>query len=162
MERSALFEFSMEPGEQKEVALKVKRDDRGLILGVVVDEWGRVVKDAAVKLFEVEKKNSKNAELSPLTHTFTDEFGQFIFGPLCPDKTYAIKIFVNNTCISRDFAEIKEDRDCLRPVRCKKKPCKDEDDQGKDKCDDDDGDDQGEDIDEQFAALDELIKEYKE
>ena len=118
-EKSSLYEFSVEPDEQKELVLKVKHDKRALVRGVVVDECGKVIKEAAVKLFQIEKKD-KCVELLPLTHAFTDEFGQFIFGPLCPNKRYAIKVWVNNVCVSRDCAELEECGECIHPEICKK------------------------------------------
>lgn len=145
MEKSALYEFTIEPGEQKEVVLRIKRENRGLIRGVVVDECGRMVKDASVKLFEVEKKKDKHTELCPVSHTFTDEFGQFLFGPLCPEKCYAIKVWVNSTCMSKDYAEICEDRECLKPYRCKKFPKAEEEGIST--------------FEEQFADVEELIEE---
>lgn len=144
MEKSALYEFTIEPGEQKEVVLKIKRENRGLIRGVVVDECGRIVKDACVNLFEVEKKK-EHTELCPLSHTFTDEYGQFLFGPLCPEKRYAIKVWVNSTCMSKDYAEISEYRDCLGPQRCKKFPKAEQEGL--------------EAFEEQFADVEELIEE---
>jgi len=113
-----LYQFSVEPNEQKEVILKVKRETRGLLRGVIVDECGNPLKDAAVKLLELPE--IKGGALIPLTHAFTDEYGQFMFGPLCCNKRYAIKVWVNNVCVSHDCAEIGDGGECLRPEPCKK------------------------------------------
>lgn len=125
MSRSDVFFFNVKRGEQKELELKVKGEKRGLLRGVVVDECNNYIEDAAVKLFEVcEKKcehDGKKLILVPITHSFTDEFGQFIFGPLCPDKKYALKVWFNSVCISEEKLEAFPDRDCLEPIDCCKK-----------------------------------------
>ena len=42
-----------------------------------------------------EKKDGRKKRI-PVSHTFTDEYGEFVFGPLCPGKKYAIDIWVND------------------------------------------------------------------
>ena len=32
----------------------------------------------------------------PLTHTFTDQYGQFLLGPLCPNRKYMLKVYKDN------------------------------------------------------------------
>ena len=49
-----------------------------------------------VKLLKV---NDKCDYPIPLTHTFTDDNGQFLLGPLCPNTTYMFKDFKDNTQI---------------------------------------------------------------
>jgi hypothetical protein len=57
---------------------------------------GKPAKGAAVKLFK--KKNNRekdcdeNCELIPITFTFTDECGQFLFG-VESEEDYVIKVF---------------------------------------------------------------------
>ena len=95
-----LVKFNICPAEneQIEVVVKVPEEKRSVIHGIVKDWNGNVVKDAVVKLFET-IGNSKNCSLIPITHTFTDECGQFIFGPLCPKKDYTIKVWFHDVNI---------------------------------------------------------------
>ncbi len=52
--------------------------------------------DAVVKLTEVAYDCGKEIR-KPIGHTFTDKEGEFVFGPLCPDRHYAIQIWANAT-----------------------------------------------------------------
>ena len=74
-------------GKQFDLDITLATDHRDVIYGVVKDCFKEPVKDAVVKLVEVEYKYGKK-ELKPVTHTFTDKEGEFVFGPLCPDKKY--------------------------------------------------------------------------
>jgi hypothetical protein len=96
--RLVKFDFCPKENEQIDAVIKVPEEKRGVIHGIVKDWKDKLVKDAVVKLFEViSKGNSYN--LKPIAHTFTDDLGQFLFGPLCPNKKYAIKIWFNDTKI---------------------------------------------------------------
>ena len=120
MSQLARFDFRMEPEQQIDVVIKIPEETRGVIHGVVVDENQHVVQDAVVKLFEVgdHSTNDSLCVLRPITHTFTDECGQFLFGPLCPDRFYAIKIWVNDVHLCRQTVDIHEDHGCLEQKEC--------------------------------------------
>jgi hypothetical protein len=94
--RIVKFDFSPRENEQLDVVVKVPEDKRSVIHGIVTNSNNDLIKDAVVKLFEVIEK-SDHWDLRPLTHTFTDDYGQFLFGPLCPGKKYAIKVWFNET-----------------------------------------------------------------
>lgn len=96
--RLVKFDICPAENEQIEVIVKVPEEKRSVIHGIVKDWNGNIVKDAVVKLFEA-KGNSKNCSLIPITHTFTDECGEFIFGPLCPKKDYTIKVWFHDVNI---------------------------------------------------------------
>lgn len=82
--------FTTECNQQINAIARIEREDRSAILGTVLDECGRPVMDAVVILLKI----TPNCPVpEPITHTFTDRFGQFCFGPLCPDTTYMLKIF---------------------------------------------------------------------
>lgn len=92
------FDFKPNENEQIEAVIKMPEEPRSVIHGVVKDCKDKLVKDAVVKLFELPKPSCP-CELIPLTHTFTDECGQFLFGPLSPHKHYVIKVWVNDVKI---------------------------------------------------------------
>ena len=50
----------------------------------------------------------------PVSHTFTNEDGEFVFGPLCGDKEYAITFWANEVRHYKMCAKIEKDTDCLR------------------------------------------------
>ncbi|MGL4773070.1 MAG: carboxypeptidase-like regulatory domain-containing protein [Clostridium sp.] len=79
--------------EQIEAMIKLPDEKRAVIHGTVVDSCGKPVVDAVVKLLQA----TDGCKLPyPLTHTFTDEYGQFLLGPLCPDKKYILKVYKDN------------------------------------------------------------------
>jgi len=67
-----------------------------------------------------EDGEKKNCDLEPITHTFTDACGQFLFGPLCPDRKYAVKIWHNDVCIRKEQIEISPQGGCLHASLCGK------------------------------------------
>lgn len=93
--RLVRFNFIPKENEQIDAIIKIPEEKRSIIHGVVKDWCNKVVKDAVVKLFEVEGCGS-SCILKPITHTFTDECGQFLFGPLCAHRKYTIKIWFND------------------------------------------------------------------
>ncbi len=84
----------IEKGKQYDIEVKVPEDKRSVVFGIVKDEYGDPICDAVVKLIEVEKMLGRE-ERKPVSHTFTNECGEFVFGPLCPDKCYDLQIWVN-------------------------------------------------------------------
>lgn len=98
------YAFRTQNDENLDTIIKVPKDPRGIIHGVVKDYNGDIAENAVVQLYEV--LNEPN-ELKSLTHTFTDESGHFLFGPLLPDKQYAIKIWVNNVKIKQVVVDPK-------------------------------------------------------
>ncbi len=101
----------IEKGKQYDLDITLPEDNRSVIYGVVKNCFKEPVKDAVVKLLEVVYDCGKKERL-PVTHTFTDKNGEFVFGPLCPDKEYAIEIFVN------DVKHIKACAKCHHEGRC--------------------------------------------
>lgn len=92
--RLVSFGFTPEKNEQLDVVLKVPYEPRSAIQGVVKNHKNEVVKDAVVKLFKEKCKDPY--ELEPITHTFTDEWGHFLFGPLEPNQKYVIKVWIEH------------------------------------------------------------------
>ena len=118
----------IESGKQFDLDITLPEDNRNVIYGIVRDCFKDPVKDAVVKLIEVVKEHDKVEKL-PVSHTFTDKDGQFVFGPLCPDKFYEVQIWADQVKHFKICAESKRDKKCLKGKKlecCKKeeKPCK--------------------------------------
>jgi hypothetical protein len=99
------FEFCPEENEQLEACIIVPKEKRSVIHGIVKNHEQCVVKDAVVIIFEIITIHGENI-LKPIGHAFTDDHGQFIFGPLCPERHYLVKVWIN---------EIKIKKICISP-----------------------------------------------
>ena len=103
-------------GKQFDVEIKGQKDNRNVIFGVIKDEYGDPIEDAVVKLIEVDKKMGKK-ERKPVSHTFTDKEGEFVFGPICPDKKYEIQIWANKVRHCKQCVDCKKQGRCLKGVK---------------------------------------------
>ena len=72
------------------------------------------IKNAVVKLIEIDFGKDGKKKRIPISHTITDKYGEFIFGPLCPGKEYAIDIWVNDVRHYNIDVKCKHEGDCLR------------------------------------------------
>lgn len=102
-------------GKQFDLDITLANDHRDVIYGVVRDCFKEPVKDAVVKLVEVDFKYGKK-ELKPVSHTFTDKEGEFVFGPLCADKKYAIQIWKDSVKHIKICARTRVEGKCLKGV----------------------------------------------
>ena len=100
-------------GKQFDLDITLPEDHRNVIYGVVKNCYKDPVQDAVVKLVEIVYDHGKE-ERRPVGHTFTDKEGEFVFGPLCPDKKYAIQIWVNDTKQIKICAKCKHEGKCLK------------------------------------------------
>jgi len=102
-----LTKFSIVPceNEQIDAVIKVYKENRSVVYGVVLDECDEPIEDAVVKLL----KKDEDGCLEPKYHTFTDEDGQFLFGPLNPGVEYVIKVWIKN---EKSRMMIIHDEDC--------------------------------------------------
>ena len=99
--------------QQIEAVIKLPEEKRAVIQGTVIDCKGNPVADAVVKLFQI----VEGCKLPcPLTHTFTDDNGQFLLGPLCPNTTYMLKIFSDNTQIVQKCLKVNCYKGCCLNV----------------------------------------------
>ena len=105
----------IETGKQFDLDIKLPEDDRNVIFGIIRDHHGETVEDAVVKLIEISYEKGEEVR-KPVSHTFTDEYGQFVFGPLCPDKKYAIDIWLNKVKHVKIGAKCNRKRKCLKGV----------------------------------------------
>ena len=112
----------IENGKQFDLEIVLPEDNRGVLFGIVKDCYKEPVKDAVVKLIEIDCDCGKE-ERKPVTHTFTDEEGEFVFGPLCPDKKYEVQIFVNRVKHVKVCAKTHREGKCLKGVDLKKCDC---------------------------------------
>lgn len=101
----------IEKGKQFDLELRLPEDIRNVVYGVVKDSCGEPVSDAVVKLIEVCKDERK-----PVSHTFTNCEGEFVFGPLCPHKTYSIDIWVNRVKHVKICKVCEHEGKCLKGV----------------------------------------------
>ena len=109
-------------GKEFDLDITLANDRRDVIFGVVRDNFKEPVKDAVVKLVQVEYKYGKK-EIKPVSHTFTDKEGEFVFGPLCPGKEYALQIWVNDTKKVKICAKCHHEGKCLKGNKCDKCDC---------------------------------------
>lgn len=107
----------IETGKQFDLDLKLPEDDRNVVYGIIRDSKGKPVEDAVVKLVEVCKD-----ERNPVSHTFTDKEGEFVFGPLCPNKSYSIEIWVNRVKHVKICKVCEHKGRCLKGVDLKCEP----------------------------------------
>ena len=115
----------MENGKQYDVEIKVPRDNRNVIFGVLKDDFGDPIEDAVIKLIEVEKKLGRE-ERKPVSHTFTDKDGEFVFGPLCPNRSYDLQIWIDRVKHIKICKVAKpKKQNCLKGVKldCPKDDC---------------------------------------
>lgn len=109
----------MAKGKQFDLDITLPNDNRDVIFGVVRNCFKEPVENAVVKLIEVECKMGKE-ERNPVSHTFTDKDGEFVFGPLCPGKEYAIQIWVDDVKHVKVCAKTFRDEKCLKGVKLDK------------------------------------------
>jgi hypothetical protein len=88
------FAFSPEKNDRVEAVVTIPEETRSIVHGTVYDADGNRVKDAVVRLFLCEEK-----KCVPVSHGFTDEEGEFVFGPLHSNKNYLVKVYVNGVTL---------------------------------------------------------------
>jgi hypothetical protein len=79
------------PNEERELPIVLQPETRAAIHGVVKFPDGKPVKNAVVKLFR-KKSGCEPCELIPVTFSFTDECGQFLFG-VPSGVEFVVKVF---------------------------------------------------------------------
>ena len=122
-------------GKQFDIDINLPEDTRDVIYGTIKNAFNEPIKDAVVKLIEIDFGKEGRKNRVPVSHTFTDKYGEFVFGPLCPGKEYAIQIWVNDTKKIKICAKCHHEGKCLKGEKCDKCDCFIE---SKDKCKKDD------------------------
>lgn len=101
-------------GKQFDLDITLPEDTRDVIYGKIKNMFKEPIKNAVVKLIEIDfDKDGKKRRL-PISHTFTDQYGEFVFGPLCPGKEYSIDIWVNDVRNYKLDVKCKHQGDCLK------------------------------------------------
>lgn len=87
-------QFRIEPDIDKDCERKfiVHDDNRDIIDGTILDSNNNAVADAVVKLYIIDKETNG---LEAVSYTFTDEYGEFVFGPVNTDNNFLIKVWYN-------------------------------------------------------------------
>ncbi len=112
-------------GKQFDLDITLPEDNRTVIYGIVKDCYQEPVENAVVKLVEVVCECGKE-ERRPVSHTFTDCEGEFVFGPLCANRFYEIEIWVDRVKHCKICTKVEHDEKCLKGIKldCKKENCK--------------------------------------
>ena len=114
----------IEKGKEFDIDITLPEDNREVIFGTLKDCFKEPVKDAVVKLIEVDFEKDGCKKREPVSHTFTDEHGEFVFGPLCPGKEYALEIWVNDVRHFKVCAKCHHEGKCLKSQKQDKCDCK--------------------------------------
>ena len=110
-------------GKQFDLDITLPCDDRSVIYGIVKDCYGDPVDNPVLKLVEVVCDCGKE-ERRPVSHTFTDKNGEFVFGPLCANRYYEINIWVDEVKHCKVCVEGKHEGKCLKGIKLDCPPCK--------------------------------------
>ena len=103
-------------GKQYDIDITLPEDNRGVIYGIIRDAYDEPIKDAVVKLVEIDKDYGRD-ERKPVSHTFTDKNGEFVFGPLCANKFYEIQVWGSKVKHNRICAVCNHKGKCLKGVK---------------------------------------------
>jgi len=108
-------------GKQFDLDITLPEDNRNVIYGVIRDFCKDPVENAVVKLIEVCGEDERR----PVSHTFTNKAGEFVFGPLCPDREYEVEFWVNKVKHVKVCVDVEHEGPCLKGTKleCEKK-CK--------------------------------------
>ena len=112
----------IDAGKQFDLDIMLPEDNRSVIYGVIKDCYKEPIKDAIVKLIEVVIDCGKEIR-KPVSHAFTDKDGEFVFGPLCPDRKYEIQVWVDKVKHVKVCSKCHREGKCLKGVDMKKCDC---------------------------------------
>ncbi len=112
----------MATGKQFDLEINLPEDNRTVIYGVIKDCYKEPVCDAVVKLVEVVCEHGEE-ERRPVSHTFTDKNGEFVFGPLCANRLYEIEVWVDRVKHCKVCTSCKHEGKCLKGIELNCPPC---------------------------------------
>ncbi|MDV3426185.1 MAG: hypothetical protein LIR50_03205 [Bacillota bacterium] len=90
MGKPVLFQINEETNKDYQRKFIIEEDNRDIIDGIILDNNNNAVADAVVKLYIMNKEANT---LEPISYTFTDEYGEFAFGPVNTANNYLIKVW---------------------------------------------------------------------
>ena len=102
----------IETGRNFDVEINLPGDNRDSIYGIIKDPHNEPVEDAVVQLVEI-----RRGERRPVSHTFTNEAGEFVFGPLCPTRRYEILFWASEVEHVKMCKSTEREGSCLKGVR---------------------------------------------
>lgn len=105
----------IEKGKQFDLDITLPEDSRDVIYGTIKNIFKEPIKNAVVKLLEIDYGKDGKKKTIPISHAITDKYGNFVFGPLCPGKRYSLDIWVNDVRHYKISAKCKHEGDCLKP-----------------------------------------------
>ncbi len=103
-------------GKQFDLDITLPEDNRDVIYGKIKNMFKEPIKNAVVKLIEIDFGKDGRKKRIPVSHTFTDKYGEFVFGPLCPDKKYGVQIWANKVKHYKLCADCRHEGKCLKGV----------------------------------------------
>ena len=106
---------AIQKGKEFDVEINMPEDNRNVIYGIIKDLYDDPVEDAVVKLIEISHEHEED-ERKPVSHTFTNKHGEFVFGPLCPDRSYEILFWANRVKHVKIFKECQHLGKCLKGI----------------------------------------------
>ena len=108
------MKFAFTPGknERIEAVVTIPEEQRSIVHGTVYDMDGGTIRDAVVRLFVTEEEKTV-----PVSDTFTDPEGEFIFGPLFADKHYVVKVYVNGVTLRELNVKPRKKRGAARAAQ---------------------------------------------
>lgn len=113
-----LVKYNALSGEDDEpkTLVSVQEEKWGIINGIIKDWNGKPAKNAVVKLYEISYDADEYA-LNPITLTFSDENGEFAFGPLNSNEEYVVKIWFENAKVNQFI--ISPEKYYVKPKKCR-------------------------------------------
>ena len=82
------------------------------IVGQIKDRCGKAIPDALIILYQ---KCHSGHDLNPVMFEFSSKCGEFAFGPLCRDKEYSVKAWLNSPVeIRHECVSFCERAGCLK------------------------------------------------
>ncbi|MFI3227411.1 MAG: hypothetical protein R3Y09_08365 [Clostridia bacterium] len=87
------FFVSPQKDEVIKTTIHINQNNKPAIIGNVVDNDEKPIKDAFLIAYEVDKRNHKIINIG--SFAYTDEWGRFILAPLKVDTLYNVKVTAN-------------------------------------------------------------------
>ena len=87
----------------------------GLFTAISKEHWYPDISPAAFDTYFCLTAGEKLG--AKVLEKFTDDEGEFVFGPLCPNRDYEIQLFANKVKHCKICTEVKKEGKCLKGVK---------------------------------------------